>query len=283
MEEKKKKTTKKSTASKNTKKKVVKDSNEVKKTPKKKTVKKTAKKKVEEKINIPIIEKEEKKTSTNKEALLEKTYIFNKKEKENLEQVVNELDKNKIFVEDKVVERSPLNRGLIIFLVIAIVGVVIGCTIYSLYNADKEDTSLDYTNDLYRSISIDGEEVEVDDEEKVTMPDIDYSNITNTDLGGFERMLVEGKEMLVLISSSTCYHCITFEPVLNEVLVTKKDKAIRLNITNMTNDETQRLRKYYAFDSAPTLLVIKKGQVRASTSGSMSKEEFTAWYEENVK
>ncbi len=292
MEEKKKKTTKKSTTSKTVKKtspKVEKKEavKEVKKAPKKVAKKTTSKKKSVEKIDIPVIEKEsKKKASTKEETLIEKTYIFNKKEKENIEQVINELDKNKIFVEDKVVERSPLNKGLIIFLVFAIVAVIVGCTIYAFYNTkDDGNSPLEYENDLYKSITIDDGITSEgkDDEEKVVMKDIDYSNVINTTLNDFEVKLVEGKDMIVLISSSTCYYCITFEPVLNEVLAAKKDTALRLNITNMTTEETRRLRKYFAFTSAPTLLVIRNGQIKADTSGYMDKEEFTAWYEENVK
>ena len=108
-------------------------------------------------------------------------------------------------------------------------------------------------------------------------------NIINTNIDDFEVKVAEGKNMLVIISSDTCYYCVTFEPILNEVLVGEKAKAIRLNITNMTNAETKRLRNYYAFKAAPTLLYIKNGEVVADFEGFMDKDTLTNWYKENVK
>ena len=56
-----------------------------------------------------------------------------------------------------------------------------------------------------------------------------------------------------------------------------------VNITNMTNAETKRLRNYYAFKAAPTLLYIKNGEVVADFEGFMDKDTLTNWYKENVK
>ncbi len=88
--------------------------------------------------------------------------------------------------------------------------------------------------------------------------------------------------MLVLISSQTCVFCVTFEPVLNEVLAEKEDTVYRLNISKMNKEETKRLRAYYPFESAPILLVIRKGAVVADIVGAMNKDELNTWYEDNV-
>jgi len=291
MEEKKKKrkVTKKKEETKKTPKKVVKKS-AVKETNSKdkdkvKTKKKVAtKKKDVEKIEIPIIEKEKKKevektVKSEKEELLEKTYIFNKKEKNELDEVISKLDKEK--VESLDLERSPLNKGLIIFLCLAIVGVIIFCIIYSI-NLSNKDVDLLDADGNYRAIEVNDnikDKNEVDEE----FVDVDYSNIINTNINDFEIRLVEGKDMLVLISSQTCYYCIEFEPVLNSALVELEDEAIRLNITKMTDEETKRLRTYYPFKAAPTLLYVKNGEVKVAIDGYMEKEEFINWYKENVK
>lgn len=291
MEEKKKKTTaKKTTAKKVAAKKTLKEEKTttkknvakkapVKKTPTKVTKKATKKvtKKAVEKIDIPVIEKEKK-----QEDLLEKTYIFNKQEKDNLDEVISKLNNEKIYSEDKIIERSPLNKGLIAFLTLVILGVVIFCIVYSVSNSMEENKGEEIPSS-YKNIKVQDNTKSDDEDETESFSDIDYSNVINTTINDFEVKVAEGQDMLVLISSQTCYYCITFEPILNEVLVAKKDEAIRLNITRMSEAETKRLRTYYAFTSAPTLLVIKKGIVKAEASGYMNKEEFSKWYDENVK
>lgn len=290
MEDKKKKrkVTKKKEETKKTPKKVAKknavkevEEKKVKTKPKKKVA---AKKKNLEKIEIPIIEKEKKKEvkkegKTKKEELLEKTYIFNKREKTELDEVISKLDKEK--VESLELERNPLNRGLIIFLCLAIVGVIIFCIIYSISLSSKGEDLID-SDGNYRAIEV-NDKTEDNSEINEEFQDVDYSNIVNTNINDFEIRLVEGKDMLVLISSQTCYYCIKFEPVLNSALVSLKDEVIRLNITKMSDEETKRLRTYYPFTAAPTLLYVKNGEVKVAIDGYMEKDEFINWYKENVK
>lgn len=264
-----KKTTAKKVAPKTTKKVATPKKAQVK-TTKKVEVKKVAPKKVEPKV-------------TPKEEVLEKTYIFNKEEQADLSEVVKEMSNKEVPSYENIGKLDKENKGIILGLTITIALVIIGCLIYVMANINKED-SLEkefIDNPKYKNIEVVG-----DDEEETTsksFKDADYSNITNTNIDDFEVRVAEGQDMLAIISSDTCFYCVTFEPTLNEVLVAKKDKAIRLNITNMTDKETKRLRNYYAFKAAPTLLVIRKGEVVSDYEGAMDKETLEKWYDENVK
>lgn len=223
----------------------------------------------------------------SKEASLEKTYIFNKSEQEDLSEVVEAMKSTKAPSYENIGKLDKDNRKIILTLTIAIVLVVIGCLVYIVVNINRDESLSEnnYIDDnTYKNIeyNYDDEEEEESSSSK-SFKDLDYSNIINTNIDDFEVKVAEGKNMLVIISSDTCYYCVTFEPILNEVLVGEKAKAIRLNITNMTNAETKRLRNYYAFKAAPTLLYIKNGEVVADFEGFMDKDTLTNWYKENVK
>ena len=266
---KKKKTTKTKKANEEKVKPVIKNSDNKKK--KKKKVKKVVK---------PV--------EDTKEELLEKTYIFSKDEKSNLDEVVSELNKDKIVVENDVVDRNPFNRNIIIGLLTAIIIIICCCTTYVIKNGLKEEEEPERTTiidgDAQHKIDIGSiEDEEEPSKSSDSFADIEYSNIVNTDINKFEIQVAKGEDMLVLISSETCLFCIKFEPVLNEVLSEKDNTVLRLNISKMNKKEKTRLRNYYAFESAPTLLVIRKGMVTADLIGYQTKEEFSKWYKENIE
>ena len=222
----------------------------------------------------------------SKEASLEKTYIFNKNEQEDLSEVVEAMKSTKAPSYENIGKLDKDNRKIILTLTIAIVLVVIGCLVYIVVNINRDESLSEnnYIDDnTYKNIEYNYDDEEEESSSSKSFKDLDYSNIINTNIDDFEVKAAEGKNMLVIISSDTCYYCVTFEPILNEVLVGEKAKAIRLNITNMTNAETKRLRNYYAFKAAPTLLYIKNGEVVADFEGFMDKDTLTNWYKENVK
>ncbi len=268
MEEKKKKNTKKKTTT-------------VKETKTKETTANKKKKKTVKKATKPVEKKIEK-----KEEILEKTYIFSKDEKENLDEVVSELNKEKIVVDNNVVDRNVANRNIIIALLAAIVMIVCACTVYVARNGleDKNNVKSDNTTvingETYRNLE--AKDLTSPDDVGSTFEDIDYSNIINIDIDKFEVKVAKKENMLVLISSQTCYYCITFEPILNEVLSENNNKVLRLNISKMSSAEKERLRNYYAFKSAPVLLVIKDGTVVKDLTEALTKPEFTKWYNENI-
>ncbi len=252
-----------------------------KKTPAKKTVAKKApakkidtKKVVEEKVETKV---------TPKEEVLEKTYVFNKEEKIDLSEAVKKLNQTQEPSYENIGKLDKENKSIILGLTVAIALIVIGCLIYVVVNINKQNTlEENYIDDSkYKNIEYNVDKEEKDSSSK-SFKDADYSNLINTNIDDFEVKVAEGKNMLVLISSDTCFYCVTFEPILNEVLVANNTKAIRLNISRMNNEETKRLRNYYAFKAAPTLLNIKKGEVITDYEGAMDKAALENWYDANV-
>ena len=88
--------------------------------------------------------------------------------------------------------------------------------------------------------------------------------------------------MTILIASSTCYPCITFEPIINEVYKEKNSVIYRINISLLTENEINRFRTYYAFKVTPTIFTIKDGIVTSESTGVLSKDELISWIDENA-
>lgn len=218
---------------------------------------------------------------------LEKTMIFDGSQRKNLEDVVNKLNEDNIILKDKIVKRNPVNRNIIIILSVAIITIIIGCIIYSINysknNKTENDNNSILNTDNYNKIeTVDGTNNNSNNNSDNDSNDqIKYSNIENISIDDFEVKIAEGENITALISSETCYFCVTFEPIANDVLKEQNQVAYRLNITNMSTEEVNRLRNYYAFTSTPTLLSIKNGAVATATEGALSAEEFTEWLKNN--
>lgn len=216
---------------------------------------------------------------------LEKTMIFDGTQRKNLEEVVNKLNEDNILLKDKVVKRSPVNRNIIIILIVAITITIISCIIYSVNYTqkaqaeDKNNTTIINTDNYNKIETIDGNNNSTSNDSSDDQ--IQYSNIKNITIDDFEVKIAEGENITALISSETCYFCVTFEPIANEVLKAQNQVAYRLDITSMSTEEVNRLRNYFAFTSTPTLLAIKNGAVAQATEGSLSTEKFTEWLKTN--
>ena len=221
---------------------------------------------------------------------LEKTMIFDGSQSRNLEEVVNKLEEDNVVLENKVVKRSAFNKNMIILLTCAIVIVIVGVLIYTIDFFGEKSTVQEgsgFNANNYTHVEVDEEgagsgNVEVNDE-PTTMHAIEYNNLETITVDEFEAKLVNGERMLVLISSETCYYCVVSESTLDEVLREKGKMMYRLSITSMTDEETERLRSYYPFTVAPTILAIEDGQVVSEVEGTQSKNDFGTWVDNNTQ
>ena len=230
-----------------------------------------------EKIEEPPVEKEE--------AKLEKTIIFNPKENKNLKEVVEKLDEESVVVEDKVIKRSKVKKVLIIIIAILMVVVFAAATAYVI-SQKKTDLKNNQTieSDIYQKVLSNNVKENNETTEFVEPNDEDYENIVTINLAQFENKVLNQEEMTILVASSTCYGCISFEPVIDEVFKEHDKKVYRLDIKKMGEEEVSRFRTYYAFTVTPTLFVLKNGVVTADTGrqGSMKKADLEKWVTENV-
>ena len=220
-----------------------------------------------------------------KEEKLEKTMIFDGRQRKNLEEVVTKLEEDKVVLKDKVVKRKQINKIIIYVLVVLIVATLVG-TIIAVRKELKKGSNLSVTVDNERLNpddykTPDASEIEEGETIKDNPVEIKYSNLETITIDEFGVKVAEGENMLVLISSETCSFSITAEPVYNKVLLSEKKKMYRLDITLMNAEETTKLRDFYPFTATPTVIAVKDGAVVSEVEGKLSDEEFRSWVKNN--
>lgn len=281
-------TTKKKTTSPAKKTQAAKKTTQVKKTQAKKpTAKKTAAKKPATKQ--PVKKQEVKKPEvkeTKKEEALEKTIIFDGRQNKNLAEVVEKLEEKNVVLDDKVVKRSKGKKIAIIIISILMVAVVIADIIFIVnYYKQEKINNQTTTSNIYDKVKKnykDVKDIKVEDEKKTTDDEKEiYSNIQTITVKEFEEKAYNKENMFVMISSSTCYHCITFEPTVNKVFKSLNKTIYRIDVASTNQTEIDRFRTYYAFNVTPTIFVVKNGVVTNDTTGSIDEENLTKWVNDN--
>lgn len=261
-------TPKKSTATKKTTKKATTPKKVVKKTPPKK-------------ITTPKEEKLEEKKTTSES--LEKTIIFDGNQSKNILEVVDKLEEENVCLDDKVIKRSKIKKYIIIILTILIF-VVIGSTIGYIVNTHIKEKENNQTlnSNIYKKVNANYKTInDIEENKDSSLTEDEYENIEDITLAEFEKKNYNKENMTIFISSTTCYHSITFESVIDKVYGSLNKKIYRINITSLTDEEIERFRTYYAFKVTPTIFTIKDGIVTSEVTGTMTEEELTTWAKEN--
>lgn len=229
----------------------------------------------------------------SKEEQLEKTLIFDGRQNQNLVEVVEKLEESNVVLEDKVIKRSKVKKVIIIILTILIFGIIAATTYYTINNETiRRESNQTLNSNIYKKVARNYKTIsEINKQEKKdkkndtaadTIEEIDYSNIKTISLTDFERKILEKENMTVLVASSTCYPCLTFEPIINEVYQEKEATIYRINISMLSADEVNRFRTYYAFKVTPTIFSIKDGIATSESTGVLSKEELISWIDKNA-
>lgn len=261
-------TPKKSTATKKTTKKATTPKKVVKKTPPKK-------------ITTPKEEKLEEKKTTSES--LEKTIIFDGNQSKNILEVVDKLEEENVCLDDKVIKRSKIKKYIIIISTILIF-VVIGSTIGYIVNTHIKEKENNQTlnSNIYKKVNANYKTInDIEENKGSSLTEDEYENIEDITLAEFEKKNYNKENMTIFISSTTCYHSITFESVIDKVYGSLDKKIYRINITSLTDEEIERFRTYYAFKVTPTIFTIKDGIVTSEVTGTMTEEELTTWAKEN--
>ena len=220
-----------------------------------------------------------------------KEVIFSDSEKENINEVVEYLKENKENEKEKDLVRSTVKRNAIIVLVVlmaAIILLTIGYTIKT--NKKPKDSALETLNsNVYEKILENTKERDErlnnkkDNEEETENPKNeekpeDYSNIRTISLEEFEEKVLNHESMVILISSSTCYYCNQYEPIVNEELTIQDKNIYRFNVRAITKEEADILQSYYNFKITPTLFYVNEnGIVTDELVGYQGKEVFSEW------
>lgn len=259
-----------------------KKSSATKKTTKKTTTpKKVVKKTPPKKITTPKEEKLEEKKTTSES--LEKTIIFDGNQSKNILEVVDKLEEENVCLDDKVIKRSKIKKYIIIILTILIF-VVIGSTIGYIVNTHIKEKENNQTlnSNIYKKVNANYKTInDIEENKDSSLTEDEYENIEDITLAEFEKKNYNKENMTIFVSSTTCYHSITFESVIDKVYGSLDKKIYRINITSLTDEEIERFRTYYAFKVTPTIFTIKDGIVTSEVTGTMTEEELTTWAKEN--
>ena len=268
-----------------------------KQTPKKVTTQKKAEpkenkkvekpKKIEEPKVVEIVEEpkeevvEEVQVEETEETVLEKTLIFDGRENQNLAEVVKKLEEDNVVLDDKIIKRSKGKKIAVNILTILIFIIIIATIIFVICSEiEKETNSQTLNSNIFDKVSHkynDKSEIDTNSKTELELGKEDYENIETITLGEFEKKVLEKEDMLVIITSTTCYYSIEYEPVVNELFGNLEKTIYRINITSLTEDEINRFRTYYAFTTTPTIFELKGGIVSKELVGQQDKYDLEAW------
>ncbi len=234
------------------------------------------------KIETKTIDINEKETTTDQK--LDKTIVFD--DINNLSAVVENLEENKVILEDKIIKRSKAKKIVIILLIILIIAIILFTIKYVADNGFEKNKALLETvnSNVYNKVSNKyKKESEIKDSSNDTIiKEIDYDNIETISLSDFEKINLKKEDMIAFVSSTSCYGCIVFEPIIEEVFKELDKKIYRIDISNMDEEERNEFRAYYAFKYTPTIFIIKDGIVTDEVAGAMSKEDLKNWLKDRI-
>ena len=215
---------------------------------------------------------------------LEKTLIFDGRQNQNLAEVVEKLEEENVVLEDKIIKRSKAKKIIIIILTILIALVIASTTYYVINNElAKAEANQTLNSNIYKKVVKNYRTIgNIKESSGTSEDDIEYDNIKTITLSEFEKKVFEKEDMTILIASTTCYHCITFEPTISEVFKAQDKTVYRINITALSDEEIERFRTYYAFEITPTIFKIENGIAVSEITGSISAEDLTTWVQENA-
>ena len=211
---------------------------------------------------------------------LEKTLIFDGRENENLREVIENMEEENVVLDDKVVKRSKVKHYTIVALAILIAIIVIFNVIYvsyKFYENNKVDKTVE-TN-IYDKVKEQTKGKEVDSEE---VSKTAYKHIEEITLSTLESKIINNEDLNIMVFSSTCYACATFEPVIETVLENQNKMIYKIDVTKLESDEIDILRSYYAYTKTPTIFTIREGIVKSELVGAISENDFATWAEENL-
>lgn len=67
------------------------------------------------------------------------------------------------------------------------------------------------------------------------------------------------EDFVLVISQTTCAHCISYKPVLRSISKKYKIKTYYIDVDLLNDKETEELKKYVSYSDTPSTLFIKDG------------------------
>ena len=87
---------------------------------------------------------------------------------------------------------------------------------------------------------------------------------------------IENKETFILyVGNKNCHNCVSYEPVLKEVLKENNLTAYKLDNSKLSEDEFDKLNDKFSISGTPTIIFVNKGDEETTLNrivGNTSKE-----------
>ena len=96
---------------------------------------------------------------------------------------------------------------------------------------------------------------------------------------------VENKESFVLLlSQTTCSHCMEFKPKLAKVAKQYKMELYYIEVNLLDEKEREKFKEYFSYDATPTTIFVKEGVEATSANrinGNVSEEKIISKLKSN--
>jgi predicted bacteriocin transport accessory protein len=76
----------------------------------------------------------------------------------------------------------------------------------------------------------------------------------------FEEKIKNKESFVVEIIQNGCSHCENFKPVFDKFAKEYNIEYVKLNLTNLSSEDNQKLNSKYEVSGTPTILIFKKGE-----------------------
>ena len=76
----------------------------------------------------------------------------------------------------------------------------------------------------------------------------------------FEKNIKNKESMIVEVMQNGCSHCESFDPVFSSFMKDNNLEYVKLNLTNVSDSDYQKLSETYGVTGTPTVLFFKKGK-----------------------
>ena len=111
----------------------------------------------------------------------------------------------------------------------------------------------------------------------------EYSHINKLNLNKLEEKLKKKDSFILILTGTTCPHCLSYKPVLNEVLEEYDLEAYELDVWALTSEERTRFNELLEIEYVPTTMFIVKGEENKDERkvGNILKEDIISYLKEN--
>ena len=99
---------------------------------------------------------------------------------------------------------------------------------------------------------------------KFAFAEEDYTNLVSISLNELETKLDNKETFILVISQTGCSHCQQYLPELDRTLKTYSLTANVLNITDLSEDESNTLSQHFNFSGTPTTIFIHDGEEKTT-------------------